>query len=56
MIRSTEDRGVVAVLDSRLANSGYGGMLRKSLPNLWWTTDKAAVVSALSRLDDSGKA
>ena len=53
MIRSTEDRGVVAVLDSRLANSGYGGMLRKSLPNLWWTTDKAAVISALERLDDS---
>jgi ATP-dependent DNA helicase DinG len=24
LIRSTEDRGVVAVLDSRLANSGYG--------------------------------
>jgi ATP-dependent DNA helicase DinG len=53
LIRSTEDRGVVAVLDSRLANSGYGGMLRKSLPNLWWTTDKAAVISALERLDDS---
>jgi len=30
-------------------------MLRKSLPNLWWTTDKAAVVSALTRLDESGK-
>jgi ATP-dependent DNA helicase DinG len=54
LIRSTEDRGVVAVLDSRLANSGYGGMLRKSLPNLWWTTDKDAVISALSRLDESG--
>lgn len=53
LIRSTEDRGVVAVLDSRLANSGYGGMLRKSLPNLWWTTDKAAVLSALERLDES---
>jgi hypothetical protein len=31
-------------------------MLRKSLPNLWWTTDKDAVVSALARLDESGKA
>jgi hypothetical protein len=28
-------------------------MLRKSLPNLWWTTDKAAVLSALERLDES---
>ena len=46
----------MAELDSRLANSGYGGMLRKSLPNLWWTTDKDAVISALSRLDESGKA
>lgn len=53
LIRSTEDRGVVAVLDSRLATSGYGGTLRKSLPDLWWTTDKDAVVSALARLDES---
>ncbi|MSW25210.1 MAG: DEAD/DEAH box helicase [Actinobacteria bacterium] len=53
LIRSTEDRGVVAVLDSRLANSGYGSTLRKSLPNLWWTTDKDSVISALERLDDS---
>ena len=53
LIRSTEDRGVVAVLDSRLANSGYGSTLRKSLPNLWWTTEKAAVVSALERLDET---
>ena len=53
LIRSTEDRGVVAVLDSRLANSGYGSTLRKSLPNLWWTTDKAAALSALERLDET---
>lgn len=53
LIRSTEDRGVVAVLDSRLANSGYGSTLRKSLPNLWWTTDKAAALSALERLNET---
>ena len=34
LIRSVEDRGVVAVLDSRLANAAYGRVLRKSLPEL----------------------
>lgn len=52
LIRSTEDRGVVAVLDSRLATANYGSVLRKSLPPLWWTTDKEAVTSALTRLDE----
>ena len=52
LIRSVDDRGVVAVLDSRLATSGYGGLLRKSLPPLWWTTDSAPVKAALQRLDE----
>lgn len=52
LIRSTEDRGVVAVLDSRLATANYGSVLRKSLPPLWWTTDKDSVTSALERLND----
>ena len=51
LIRSTEDKGVVAVLDSRLATATYGSVLRKSLPPLWWTTDKTSVTSALSRLN-----
>ena len=51
LIRSSEDRGVVAVLDSRLATANYGSVLRKSLPPLWWTTDKESVTAALSRLD-----
>jgi ATP-dependent DNA helicase DinG len=51
LIRTTEDRGVVAVLDSRLANAGYSGLLRKSVPPLWWTTDTEVVRSALMRLD-----
>jgi ATP-dependent DNA helicase DinG len=53
LIRTTEDRGVVAVLDSRLATANYGSVLRKSLPPLWWTTDKDAVTSALIRLDET---
>lgn len=51
LIRSSDDRGVVAVLDSRLATANYGSVLRKSLPPLWWTTDKDSVTSALARLD-----
>ena len=56
LIRTVEDRGVVAVLDSRLANSGYGGLLRKSLPPLWWTTEQKTVIAALTRLDQDAQA
>lgn len=52
LIRSTQDRGVVAVLDSRLATANYGSVLRKSIPPLWWTIDKDSVISALQRLDE----
>lgn len=51
LIRSPEDRGVVAVLDSRLATTSYGTRLRQSMPPLWWTTDLPTVLSALGRLD-----
>lgn len=50
LIRTTEDRGVVAVLDSRLATARYGGFLRASLPPMWSTTDKDVVLQALRRL------
>lgn len=50
LIRSAEDRGVVAVLDSRMATAGYGAALRASLPPLWFTTDRAVVVGSLERL------
>lgn len=51
LIRTPDDRGVVAVLDSRLATTGYGARLRQSLPPLWWTTDLSTVLGALGRLD-----
>ena len=51
LIRTPDDRGVVAVLDSRLATTGYGARLRQSLPPLWWTTDLSTVLAALGRLD-----
>ncbi|MBE7193944.1 ATP-dependent DNA helicase [Gordonia polyisoprenivorans] len=50
LLRSVDDRGVVAVLDSRLATAGYGGYLAASLPPFWRTTDPTVVRSALSRL------
>ncbi|HET7415807.1 MAG TPA: ATP-dependent DNA helicase [Arthrobacter sp.] len=50
LIRTSNDRGVVAVLDSRLATARYGGFLRSALPPFWSTTDRATVLSALGRL------
>jgi ATP-dependent DNA helicase DinG len=50
LIRAGTDRGVVAVLDSRLETGGYGGYLRRSLPPFWYTTKPEVVRSALRRL------
>lgn len=50
LIRTTSDRGVVAILDPRLATARYGGFLKASLPPMWQTTDPAVVRSALQRL------
>jgi len=51
LIRSATDRGVVAVLDSRLATARYGGFLRRSLPPFWATSDPAQVRRSLRALD-----
>jgi ATP-dependent DNA helicase DinG len=50
LLRTTEDRGMVAVLDPRLATAGYGNFLRASLPRFWPTTDPAVARAALRRL------
>ena len=50
LLRSTSDRGVVAVLDSRLATARYGNYLLASLPPFWRTSDGKLVRGALSRL------
>ena len=54
LIRATGDRGVVAVLDSRLATARYGGFLRDSLPDFWSTTSTPTVLEALRRLGTGG--
>ena len=53
LIRSVNDRGVVAVLDSRVATKRYGGFLMKAMPPMWSTQNKAAVIGALARLSAS---
>lgn len=50
LIRTTSDRGVVAVLDPRLATARYGSFLKASLPPMWTTSDPAVVRKALKRL------
>jgi ATP-dependent DNA helicase DinG len=50
LLRGMDDRGVVAVLDPRLATARYGGFLRASLPPFWPTTDPEVVRAALRRL------
>lgn len=50
LIRTTSDRGVVAILDPRLATARYGRFLQASLPPMWTTTDPQVVRKALARL------
>jgi ATP-dependent DNA helicase DinG len=50
LLRRVDDRGVVAVLDSRMATARYGGYLRASLPPFWATTDSVRVREAIERL------
>ncbi|WP_240917188.1 ATP-dependent DNA helicase [Nocardioides sp. HDW12B] len=50
LIRTSEDRGVVAVLDPRLSGTTYARFLQASLPPLWRTTDRTVVLGALARL------
>lgn len=51
LIRSVDDRGVVAILDSRIVNKRYGAILLNSMPPFWRTNDGEVVKEALRRLD-----
>ncbi|WP_322612552.1 ATP-dependent DNA helicase [Dermacoccus abyssi] len=53
LIRHTDDRGVVAFLDSRMMTARYAGFLQRSLPPFWPTTDRALILKALARLDEN---
>ncbi|MFM8782745.1 MAG: ATP-dependent DNA helicase [Actinomycetota bacterium] len=50
LIRSIEDRGVVAILDSRIVKKRYGSVLLNSMPPLWRTGEGAVVKDSLRRL------
>jgi ATP-dependent DNA helicase DinG len=50
LLRTMEDKGMVAVLDPRLATARYSGFLRASMPPFWGTTDPAVARAALRRL------
>jgi ATP-dependent DNA helicase DinG len=45
LIRSKSDKGVVAILDSRLTSTGYGKKIVRSLPDSPVTTDLSRVQS-----------
>lgn len=50
LLRATTDRGVIAILDSRLVTKRYGQFLRASLLPFWQTTDRQVARGALQRL------
>jgi ATP-dependent DNA helicase DinG len=55
LIRSVDDKGVVAILDSRIVNKRYGSILLNSMPPLWRTSDSAVVRESLRRLHQQYK-
>jgi ATP-dependent DNA helicase DinG len=55
LIRTAEDRGVVAVLDPRLATASYRGVLLSTLPPMRRTVDRSEVEVFLRRaLEEEG--
>ncbi|WP_030745366.1 ATP-dependent DNA helicase [Streptomyces sp. NRRL F-5135] len=56
LVRASDDRGVVAVLDPRLATARYGSFLRASLPEFWYTTDRNQVRRSLAAIDEAARA
>lgn len=50
LIRSVDDRGVVAILDSRIVTKRYGSILLNSMPPFWRTSDGAVIKDSLKRL------
>jgi ATP-dependent DNA helicase DinG len=53
LIRTSTDRGVVAVLDPRLEGTTYARFIQASLPPMWRTTDRKVVLGALRRLAEA---
>ncbi|BBJ40489.1 ATP-dependent helicase [Streptomyces antimycoticus] len=56
LVRASDDRGIVAVLDPRVERARYGSFLRKSMPDFWYTTDRNQVRRSLAAIDAAAKA
>ncbi len=54
LIRSEEDRGLVAICDPRLVEKSYGKVFRASLPAMPWTRDPGEATRFLERLAPRG--
>jgi len=52
LIRSTSDRGVVVVLDPRLARARYGSLLLATLPGFYLARSKQRVLASLRAIDE----
>ncbi|MCC6171977.1 MAG: ATP-dependent DNA helicase [Gammaproteobacteria bacterium] len=50
LIRSEEDRGLIAICDPRLVEKSYGRVFRASLPQMPWTRDAGEATRFLARL------
>lgn len=50
LIRTATDRGVVAILDTRLRTKGYGATLFRSMPPMWQAPTRDVVEKSLKRL------
>ena len=50
LIRRSTDKGVIAVLDSRLRTARYGAFLLRTMPPMWTTTEPETALEALQRL------
>ncbi|MGV1037121.1 MAG: ATP-dependent DNA helicase [Candidatus Nanopelagicales bacterium] len=55
LIRTSTDRGVVAILDPRLHSKGYGSIMLRSLPPMWRTDDPDMARQSLKRLAEKSK-
>lgn len=53
LLRRIDDRGVVAIMDSRIVTRAYGGFMKSSMPDMWPTTSFDLVLKALKRLRES---
>lgn len=53
LLRSSTDRGMIAILDSRVARKSYGSFIMRTLPKLWPTRDREVALASLKRLGTS---